>query len=105
MEPITGGAFSGPFLNATVTGGLAYPTILENGTRQDPFITIYGTTADNSSFLAQVSGVGVSRKQFARISVEVGGKEEELMDEFLLATIDQSANRKTVSVGAYLVER
>ena len=57
VEPIISGTFTGPLLNATVSGGLAYPTILENGTRQDPFITIYGITASNSTFLAQISGM------------------------------------------------
>lgn len=65
VEPITGGNFSGPVLNATIDGGLAFPTILANGTRQDAFITIYGTTSHNSSLLVQVTGTGNSSSQFA----------------------------------------
>lgn len=34
---------------------------------QIPLITIYGTTADNASFLVQDAGVGVPQEQFTRI--------------------------------------
>lgn len=36
-------------------------------------------------------------------AVEVGGKEAGLMDEFLLATINPSADRRTVAVSGYVV--
>lgn len=67
VEPITGGTFSGPALNAIVSGGLAFPSVLQNGTVQDASITIYGTTRDNAPFLVQVTGIGVPRQQFARV--------------------------------------
>lgn len=66
VEPITGGTFTGPAFNATVDGGIAYPSTFANGTVREPFITIWGTTTGNASFLVQLSGTGVPRRQFAR---------------------------------------
>lgn len=103
IEPISSGSFSGPLLNATIDGGLAFPTILANGTRQDAFITIYGTTSHNSTLLVQVSGTGNSSSQFADAIVEVNGPEAELMGEFLLTTIHPSEDGSKVAVGVYSV--
>ncbi|KAL9596003.1 MAG: hypothetical protein Q9219_006087 [cf. Caloplaca sp. 3 TL-2023] len=103
VEPITGGTFSGPILNATVAGGFAFPAALANGTVQDAEIEIYGTTGGNQSFLVRVEGVGTPGRQVARLTIEVGGKEAGLADRFLLATINPSADRRTVAVDGYLV--
>ncbi|KAI4158535.1 MAG: hypothetical protein L6R39_000513 [Caloplaca ligustica] len=89
VEPITGGTFTGPAFNATVDGGIAYPSTFANGTVREPFITIWGTTTGNASFLVQLSGTGVPRRQFARA--------------FLLATIEPSADDTTVAVKGYIV--
>ena len=88
-----------------MTGGLAYPTILNNNTRQDPFIIIYGTTADNSSFLAQISGVGLPDTQLARVQVELGGVGTGAANQFLVATIEPNEMGTVVAVRGYLVEQ
>lgn len=67
MEPITGGSIFGSALNATVKGGVAYPSIFDNGTLQDAFITTYGTTVDGAAFLVQVTGIGKPTEQFSSI--------------------------------------
>ena len=67
MQPIIGGTFSGPALNATVTGGLSFVETLNNGTVQLPFDTLYGYTSRNDSFLVQVAGKGEPESQAARI--------------------------------------
>lgn len=67
VEPITGGRIFGPALNATVTGGVAYPSIFEKGKLQDAFITTYGTTSDGEAFFAQVTGIGEPTEQFSSI--------------------------------------
>ncbi|KAG7005207.1 hypothetical protein G7Y79_00021g050740 [Physcia stellaris] len=105
LEPLTGGSFSGPLLNATVTGGLAYPTILNNNTRQDPFIIIYGTTADNSSFLARISGVGLPDTQLARVEVELGGVGRGAANQFIVASVEPNEKGTLVAVRGYLVEQ
>ncbi|KAL8709502.1 MAG: hypothetical protein Q9220_005744 [cf. Caloplaca sp. 1 TL-2023] len=103
FSPITSGTFSGPLLNATVSGGVAYPASLNNRTVQAPEIIIYGITADNASVLARISGVGEPKEQFARLTIEAGGKAAGLADEFLLASITPNGDDTVVAVDAYLV--
>lgn len=67
VQAITSGAFSGPGLNATVTGGLSFASTLSNGTVQSAFDTLYGMTSSNEPFLVQVSGIGERQQQAARI--------------------------------------
>lgn len=67
VEPIIGGRISGPAINATVKGGVAYPNVFDNGNLQDAFITTYGTTREGEAFLVQVVGVGKPSEQFSRI--------------------------------------
>ncbi|KAI4257458.1 MAG: hypothetical protein L6R42_005643 [Xanthoria sp. 1 TBL-2021] len=103
VQAINSGAFSGPGLNATVTGGLSFASTLNNGTVQGAFDTLYGMTSSNEPFLVQVSGIGELNQQAVRITIEVGGKERRLADEFLLATIKPNADRTSVTVSAYFV--
>ena len=58
---------SGSAINATVDGGLAYPSVLKNGTVEDAEIILYGTTTDKVSYLIQISGIGTLKGQVARI--------------------------------------
>lgn len=67
VEPLTPGSFSGPLLNATIQGGIAFPTVVEKGTLQQPIIIIYGTTCDNSSVFVQAEGVGPRTGQLVRL--------------------------------------
>ncbi|KAL8829802.1 MAG: hypothetical protein Q9191_001805 [Dirinaria sp. TL-2023a] len=113
IEPIIGGTLSG-VINATIEGGVAYPQVFENGTVSVPQIILYGTTSDNSSFLVQEAGVGSLAHQNTRIDktrlifiyfqiLEVGGKEAPLMDEFIIASVTPSKDRKTVAIKGYIV--
>ena len=73
MSPVIGGRLSGVF-DATVEGGIAYPSVIDNGTVSVPEIIIYGTTADNASFLIKEAGVGSLRDQNTRIVSETACK-------------------------------
>lgn len=66
VTPIIGGILTG-VINATIEGGVAYPQVFGNGTVSAPQILLYGTTADNSSFLIQEAGVGSLAHQNTRI--------------------------------------
>lgn len=66
VTPIIGGTLTG-VINATIEGGVAYPQVVGNGTVSVPQIILYGTTADNSSFLIQEAGVGGVAHQNTRI--------------------------------------
>ncbi|CAF9931420.1 MAG: hypothetical protein HETSPECPRED_007864 [Heterodermia speciosa] len=102
VTPIIGGTLTG-VINATIEGGVAYPQVVGNGTVSVPQIILYGTTADNSSFLIQEAGVGGVAHQNTRIILEVGGKETPRMDEFIIATVMPSKDRKTVAIEGYIV--
>ena len=65
VEPFIGGNITGPTLNAVIQGGLAFPTLEENGTVQNVNIALYGVTTDGYSFYASGTGVGSSGNQFA----------------------------------------
>lgn len=66
-EPILGGTFSGPLLNATISSGLAVPQIYQNGTQQEPIIDLYGVTEDGHPFSIHETGVGSPNAQMTRI--------------------------------------
>ena len=67
--PIPSGTIAGPALDATITGGLAYPEFDGKGASaiEVALITIYGNTTDGYPFLAQVLGIGSSKRQSARL--------------------------------------
>lgn len=68
VEPLAKGTIVGPALNATISGGLAYPTATSNQSLQFPNVVIYGTANDNTTnFLVQETGVGTGNNQFTRL--------------------------------------
>ena len=67
VEPLLSGTITGPAVNGTITGGLAYPPVLYNQTLQVPNINIYGTTSDGYPFFATELGVGTPSEQITRL--------------------------------------
>ena len=61
------GTIAGPALNGTITGGTAFPEILNNQTLDIARLNIYGNTTDGVSFFGQGLGIGTARDQIARI--------------------------------------
>lgn len=61
---------TGQALNATVDGGLAYPTVVKNGSIEIPQIYLYGKTSDNTSYFAEIVGIGSTKGQLARLVSE-----------------------------------
>lgn len=41
VEPLTNGTITGPAINPTISGGIAYPTVVYNGTLQVPLLNIH----------------------------------------------------------------
>jgi hypothetical protein len=66
-EPIVGGIVSGPAINATITGGIATPSIYNNGTVQVPVIEAWGVTSDGFGFVINQEGIGMPKGQVTRI--------------------------------------
>jgi hypothetical protein len=67
VEPIMNGTITGPGLNATITGGVAYPSFIYDQTFQIPEINAWGTTDDGEPFFVKESGIGLLSKQISRI--------------------------------------
>ncbi|MDI1492965.1 MAG: hypothetical protein OHK93_004749 [Ramalina farinacea] len=110
IEPLTSGSISGPYLNATVKGGLAYPTIVDNGAVQVPEIVIYGTTIPNNgtmasdkgeNYFAIVEGVGGTMEQESALRLEIGGGYAGLNRTFIVADIKRNADGSVVSVDGF----
>ena len=67
VEPTLGGNLTGPMINGTITGGLAYPTLYNNSTIEVAQILVYGVTSDGYPFLVQEAGIGSTSSQITRI--------------------------------------
>jgi hypothetical protein len=69
VEPIPSGTISGPLINATILGGIAYPTILSNNMTvyQLPMVEVYGMTNDGVAFFVKESGIGAPTRQITRV--------------------------------------
>lgn len=67
VEPLVGGNITGPAVNATVTGGIAYPPVYNNGTLEVPQILVWGTTTDGYPFFVQEMGIGSITQQVTRL--------------------------------------
>ncbi|MCJ1380432.1 hypothetical protein MMC17_003535 [Xylographa soralifera] len=103
IEPISGGNITGPAINGTITSGLAYPPVYNNGTLQVAEILVYGTTTDGYPFFVQEAGIGSNAQQITRIQVDVGGPYVALGDVYILAEINALDNRTLIMVDAYRV--
>lgn len=111
VEPLTSGTISGPFLNATVKGGLAYPTIVDGGKVQVPEIVIYGTTisstgtngtmAKGENYFAIVDGIGGTQEQESSLRLEIGGAYAGLNSTFIVADIQRNADGSVVTVDGF----
>ena len=66
-EPILNGTVSGPYINATITSGLAAPEIYNNGTLQVAVIDLYGITTDGYPLHIHETGIGSPSAQVTRI--------------------------------------
>lgn len=66
-EPIPNGTVAGPYINGTILGGLASPSIYNNQTLQVPVINIYGVTDDGYPFYIHETGIGLPTAQVTRI--------------------------------------
>lgn len=66
-EPILNGTVSGPYLNGTITAGLAAPAVYNTGTLQVPTIDLYGVTADGDPLRIHETGIGSPSAQITRI--------------------------------------
>jgi hypothetical protein len=66
-EPIAGGTVNGPFINGTIQGGIATPSVYLNGTLQSPLIQVWGVTIDGAAFVINEAGIGVAKSQVTRI--------------------------------------
>jgi hypothetical protein len=66
-EPIANGRVEGPYINGTIQGGIATPSIYNNGTFQVPVIQAWGTTSDGAAFVINEAGVGTTKAQVTRI--------------------------------------
>ncbi|KAI9814192.1 MAG: hypothetical protein M1827_003358 [Pycnora praestabilis] len=101
IEPILGGSITGPVINGTILGGLAYPPVYNNDTLQVPQITVYGKTNDGFAFLVEESGIGTNSQQVTRLQITVGGPYAALSDEFVLADVTANANRTVITVDGF----
>ena len=66
-EPIKGGTVVGPYINGTIQGGFAHPSVYGNGKLQVPTIDVYGMTTDGQSFYIHEEGIGLGSSQVTRI--------------------------------------
>ena len=67
IEPIVGGNITGA-INATVSGGFAFPQTIVNNTIELVQIGLYGVTSDGYSFYVSEKGVGTTEgTQFTRL--------------------------------------
>jgi hypothetical protein len=66
-EPIANGRVEGPYINGTIQGGIATPSIYNNGTLQVPVIQAWGITSDGAAFVINEAGVGTTKAQVTRI--------------------------------------
>ena len=66
-EPIKGGIVVGPYINGTIQGGFAHPSVYGNGKLQVPTIDVYGMTSDGQSFYIHEEGIGLGSSQVTRI--------------------------------------
>ncbi|CAO2657787.1 Nn.00g039130.m01.CDS01 [Neocucurbitaria sp. VM-36] len=105
-EPIINGTVSGAAINATITGGIATPSVYENGTLQVPAIQAWGITSDGFGVVINELGVGVPKGQVTRIQLSIGGgsKYAALRNGYVLATVDPNSDQTKVAVQGYLVD-
>lgn len=67
IEPIVGGNITSA-INATVSGGFAFPQTIVNNTIELVQIGLYGVTSDGYSFYVSEKGVGTTEgTQFTRL--------------------------------------
>lgn len=125
VEPILNGTVTGPAINATLGYSLATPTVVNNGTTQLPVINAVGVTDDGQPLYLYEQGAGSPSAQISRIvsdtlsghahnssdklmyhqQLEIAGsKYASLQDGFILASIQASADRKSVTVIGYLIK-
>ena len=62
MAPIENGTINGKF-NATIQGGVAYPSVHSNGTVQDITIVVWGEDDQGDTFLINEAGVRTDAAQ------------------------------------------
>ncbi|KAG8527888.1 uncharacterized protein KY384_006804 [Bacidia gigantensis] len=104
LTPVTGGTITGPALNATVTGGTAYPLFRNKMTVEEPEIIVFGTTDKNGTFFGTLAGVGSPVDQIVRIVIEIGGPYAYLNESFIEGEIVRGSSGSTV-VNAFLIEK
>ncbi|KAI9733429.1 MAG: hypothetical protein M1834_003513 [Cirrosporium novae-zelandiae] len=100
---ITGGSISGPALNATVSGGLASASMLNNGTYQMEQIDFYGSTTDETPFFAAMTGTGDLTPLTSRMQLDIGGSYAYLATGYILVVSGPTPNKTSVIADAYLV--
>ena len=99
IEPVTGGNITGA-INATVSGGFAYPPAVANETIELVEFGIYGTTTDGYDFYVSANGVGpiLGPLQYARlVSSSRRLRPERHIDEVCVPLLD---DRLTPCIGS-----
>ncbi|MCJ1234210.1 hypothetical protein MMC14_002169 [Varicellaria rhodocarpa] len=103
VEPLLSGTITGPAVNGTIEGGLAYPPVLYNQTLQVPQINIYGTTSDGYPFFASEMGVGSPSDQITRLQLDIAGPYLYLSKAFIIGDVVASADRTVVKVTGFQI--
>ncbi|KAK7047378.1 hypothetical protein VNI00_006609 [Paramarasmius palmivorus] len=102
-EPFLNGTVTGPALNGTIRGGVAYPEIYNATGVEFSTANVWGTTSDGTSFAVQESGVGTTTRQISRLTVNIGGNYSKLATTFILGDVVGNVTDGTVLIKAYAI--
>jgi hypothetical protein len=131
-EPILNGTVTGSAINGSITSGLAFPSLLMNGTIETPLIEVYGVTDDGAALYIHATGIGAPTGQVTRIvsphllpgvllysswfwicglmyflqelSIGGGSKYNILRNAYILTAVTPSADRTSVTAVGYAVQ-
>ncbi|KAL0938099.1 uncharacterized protein CTRU02_207830 [Colletotrichum truncatum] len=95
------GAITGA-LEATIKGGVVYPSFYENGTIWHVEGKIWGTTKDGIDFFADEVGIGGPVRRLNRLTFNIGGGHAYLTTAYII-TVPTQLNNTVILSQAFLI--
>ncbi|KAI4108815.1 MAG: hypothetical protein L6R37_000813 [Teloschistes peruensis] len=90
-------------VTGTFKGGISVIDIINGGAAIVNNVQTFGSTANGTAFLITESGVGSPSDDFARLTIDAGGKYAPLRNQFIITEAVLAVDRKSVMTVGYLV--
>ncbi|KAL8969822.1 MAG: hypothetical protein Q9183_001810 [Haloplaca sp. 2 TL-2023] len=106
VASVTGGqitAEGSDSVSGIFKGGLSIIDIVNDGQSIVNNVQTFGTTTDGTPFLITEIGLGTQADDFARLTIDIGGRYAPLVNQFVLTEAVLATDRKSVMTVGYVV--